>query len=145
MPFETPEWPFDFSCVCIFPLIIAICHDLHRFVDGVMPACKINQNIGNCYTGSVFSSLLSVVSEVGDALDGKRVMMFSYGSGSVASIYRWRCRYQCLNCYEMSRVTRAPAPRPRLTHLSHFAPTNSLCCVAIFKIKYLHPHHSCNP
>jgi hypothetical protein len=29
----------------------------------VMPACKINQNIGNCYTGSVFASLLSVVSE----------------------------------------------------------------------------------
>jgi hypothetical protein len=26
-----------------------------------MPACKINQNLGNCYTGSVFSSLLSVV------------------------------------------------------------------------------------
>ena len=32
-----------------------------RFVDRVMPACKINQNIGNCYTGSVFSSLLSVL------------------------------------------------------------------------------------
>ena len=27
-----------------------------------MPACQINQNIGNCYTGSVFSSLLSVIS-----------------------------------------------------------------------------------
>lgn len=26
-----------------------------------MPACQINQNIGNCYTGSVFSSLLSVI------------------------------------------------------------------------------------
>ena len=28
-----------------------------------MPCCKINQNIGNCYTGSVYSSLLSVIME----------------------------------------------------------------------------------
>lgn len=61
-----------------------------RFGAAVTPACRINQNIGNCYTGSVFSSLLSVVSEAGASLVGKRVMMFSYGSGSVASIYRYR-------------------------------------------------------
>lgn len=51
------------------------------------PSCELNQNIGNCYTGSVFSSLLSLVNRVGDGLVGKRVAMFSYGSGSVASLY----------------------------------------------------------
>lgn len=58
-----------------------------RYNDKVMPCCKINQNIGNTYTGSVFSSLLSVICDQGEALDGKRVCMFSYGSGSVASLY----------------------------------------------------------
>lgn len=57
------------------------------FAAKVTPACHINQNIGNCYTASVFSSLLSVVNTQGSALVGKRVFMFSYGSGSVASIY----------------------------------------------------------
>ena len=58
------------------------------FNQRVIPGCKINQNVGNCYTGSVFASLLSVVNDQGALLDGKRVMMFSYGSGSLASIYR---------------------------------------------------------
>jgi len=58
-----------------------------RFKAKVMPCCALNTNIGNCYTGSVFSSLLSVVCLQGDALVGKRIMMFSYGSGSVATLY----------------------------------------------------------
>ena len=49
--------------------------------------CKINQNVGNCYSGSVFSSLLSIVCSEGNALVGKRICMFSYGSGSAASLY----------------------------------------------------------
>jgi len=58
-----------------------------RFNAKVMPSCRINQNVGNCYTGSVYSSLLSLVCDRGAALVGKRVMLFSYGSGSVASIF----------------------------------------------------------
>ena len=57
------------------------------FKSKVMPCCKINQNVGNCYTGSVYSSLLSVVCDQGASLAGRRVLMFSYGSGSVASLF----------------------------------------------------------
>ena len=57
------------------------------FKSKVMPCCKINQIVGNCYTGSVYSSLLSVVCDQGASLTGKRVLMFSYGSGSVASLF----------------------------------------------------------
>ena len=64
------------------------------FTAKVVPSCRINQNIGNCYTGSVWSSLLSLVSERGSELEGKRVMMFSYGSGSVASIFSFVGRAQ---------------------------------------------------
>lgn len=58
----------------------------------VMPCCLINQNIGNCYTGSVYSGLLSAICEGGDAVAGKRVLMFSYGSGSVASLFSFQLR-----------------------------------------------------
>jgi len=58
----------------------------------VLPCCTINQSIGNCYTGSVYSSLLSAVTEGGEALAGKRILMFSYGSGSVASLWSFKCR-----------------------------------------------------
>ena len=62
------------------------------FATKVDPSCKINQHVGNCYTGSVFASLLSVVADQGAALEGKRVLLFSYGSGSVASLYSFVAR-----------------------------------------------------
>lgn len=45
-------------------------------------------NIGNMYTGSVYSSLCSLLEFVGnEKLQGKRVGMFSYGSGLAASLF----------------------------------------------------------
>lgn len=52
-----------------------------------MPSCTINRSIGNCYSASVFSSILSLICEKGNALVDKRVLAFSYGSGSMASVY----------------------------------------------------------
>lgn len=53
----------------------------------VMPSCRFGKNVGNSYTGSIFGGLLSLVNEVGAALVGKRVFVYSYGSGSAASVY----------------------------------------------------------
>jgi len=61
--------------------------DAERFKSAVLPCCKVNQNIGNCYTGSVFGGIISLLCAEGAALVGKRVMVFSYGSGSAASVY----------------------------------------------------------
>jgi hypothetical protein len=63
----------------------------------VDPACIVNKNIGNIYTGSVFASLLSVVCGYGNNLIGKRIFMFSYGSGSMASMYRFVCQAVCVS------------------------------------------------
>ena len=59
----------------------------NKWKEGVLPACEINQNMGNCYTGSVFAGLVSLISKYGNDMINKRVFMFSYGSGSAASIY----------------------------------------------------------
>lgn len=53
------------------------------------------KNLGNIYTGSLYNGLLSLLSqgmpvgEGGDGLDlaGKKIMMFSYGSGCAASMF----------------------------------------------------------
>lgn len=45
-------------------------------------------NTGNMYTGSVYSSLASLIFYVGsDALQDKRIGLFSYGSGLAASLF----------------------------------------------------------
>ena len=47
----------------------------------------ISKAVGNCYTAAVYMNLLSLVSNVGDALIGKKVLLFSYGSGAVATAF----------------------------------------------------------
>jgi len=51
------------------------------------PTHTISTQVGNCYTGAVYMNLLSLVSNLGAALEGKRVLMFSYGSGAVATAF----------------------------------------------------------
>ena len=65
----------------------------------VAPSTMIPKQIGNCYTASIFMGLLSVIVDCGacDAdtdpnyaiskLMGKEIQMFSYGSGTMASLY----------------------------------------------------------
>lgn len=58
------------------------------------------KNLGNIYTGSLYNGLLSLLGagmpekEGGEGLDllGKKVMMFSYGSGCAASMFMIRVR-----------------------------------------------------
>ena len=58
----------------------------------VAPSTMIPKHVGNTYTASVFAGLLSLVSAADERLAGKRVLLFSYGSGSVATMYVLRGR-----------------------------------------------------
>lgn len=51
----------------------------------VAPACKLSQEIGNTYTASVYLNLANLVSYYGVGLENKTVVLFSYGSGALAS------------------------------------------------------------
>ncbi|CDK30007.1 unnamed protein product [Kuraishia capsulata CBS 1993] len=54
----------------------------------VSPSLEVATNTGNMYTASVYASLASLLCYVGsDALQGKRVGLFSYGSGLAASLF----------------------------------------------------------
>ena len=47
-------------------------------------AINYNKIVGNCYTGSLYLSLLSLLESSEDDLSGKTVGMYSYGSGCTA-------------------------------------------------------------
>lgn len=58
-----------------------------KFASRVKPALELPTNVGNMYTGSVWGSLCSLLSMVGsEQLQGKRIGMFSYGSGLAATL-----------------------------------------------------------
>lgn len=53
----------------------------------VSPTTLLPQNVGNTYTAALYAGLLSLVATNADALAGKRILMFSYGSGLAASMF----------------------------------------------------------
>lgn len=54
--------------------------------------------VGNCYTGAVYLNLLSLVCRAGEAaLLGKRIAIFSYGSGSMATLFSLTARQPTRN------------------------------------------------
>ncbi|KAF2660483.1 hydroxymethylglutaryl-CoA synthase [Lophiostoma macrostomum CBS 122681] len=59
-----------------------------RFAARVQPSIEIPTQCGNMYCGSVYGSLCSVISNISsESSIGKRVGMFSYGSGLASSIF----------------------------------------------------------
>jgi hydroxymethylglutaryl-CoA synthase len=45
------------------------------------------KQLGNIYTGSLYNGILSLIGDKSIDLKGKRIMMFSYGSGCAASMF----------------------------------------------------------
>jgi hydroxymethylglutaryl-CoA synthase len=59
-----------------------------RSATRLAPSLNVPTNTGNMYTASVFCSLASLLTYVNqDDLAGKRISLFSYGSGLAASLY----------------------------------------------------------
>ncbi|KAK0117749.1 3-hydroxy-3-methylglutaryl coenzyme A synthase [Cadophora gregata] len=59
-----------------------------RFAERVSPSILAPTNCGNMYSASVYSGLVSLLSTVDSAsLQGKRVGVFSYGSGLASSLF----------------------------------------------------------
>lgn len=77
---------------------------LPLYTHKLLPAAHLNREIGNCYSASIFISLSSLVNDVGADLAGRRIFMFSYGSGSMATLYTIRGRVPKDNTYTLSRM-----------------------------------------
>ena len=59
-----------------------------RFQERVQPGIQVPTMCGNMYCASVYGSLISVLSNVkSEQLQGKRVGIFSYGSGLASSFF----------------------------------------------------------
>jgi len=85
----------------------------------VAPSTTIPKNIGNCYCGSLYAGLVSLVSEVGDGLIGKRVLLFSYGSGLCSSLFSFQVKSSVTNLVQKMDSKNRLAKRTEVT-ADHF-------------------------
>jgi hydroxymethylglutaryl-CoA synthase len=53
----------------------------------VAVGCYLSKQIGNTYTASLYMNLANLISQKGNQLLDKRIALFSYGSGAMASLF----------------------------------------------------------
>jgi hydroxymethylglutaryl-CoA synthase len=59
-----------------------------RFNARVQPSIQVPTMCGNMYCGSVYASLCSLIANVdSETAQGKRIALFSYGSGLASSLF----------------------------------------------------------
>ncbi|KAF2280298.1 hydroxymethylglutaryl-CoA synthase [Westerdykella ornata] len=64
-----------------------------RFAARVHPSIQVPTQCGNMYCGSVYGSLCSLLSNIpNETAQGKRIGMFSYGSGLASSMFSFKIR-----------------------------------------------------
>ncbi|KAM3147390.1 hypothetical protein pb186bvf_000641 [Paramecium bursaria] len=79
----------------------------------VLPSCLLSQQLGNIYTGSLYTGLISLIENYKE-LQGKRIAMFSYGSGSAASLFILRCNRSTLEQFKIQQITQRLSQRSKI-------------------------------
>ncbi|RYH28733.1 hydroxymethylglutaryl-CoA synthase, partial [archaeon] len=87
--------------------------------------CEISQRIGNTYTASVYMNLAHLVSNLGNQLIGKKTMLFSYGSGALASIFSLVFRQPSPSTpFTLDRMSACLQTTQRLTNREQLTPND---------------------
>lgn len=93
VPAELKDVPYEQSITdkTIEKTFIAL--SKKRFAARVQPSILLPTMCGNMYCASVYSSLISILSNISsDELQGKRIAVFSYGSGLASSMFSLKVR-----------------------------------------------------
>ena len=76
-----------------------------KFSKRVQPSITAPTNCGNMYTASVYSGLVSLLSNVpSEQLQNKRIGMFSYGSGLASTLFSFRVKGDTSRIAEQVRL-----------------------------------------
>jgi len=60
--------------------------------DKVAPSTRLSRECGNMYTASLYACLASLVAHCGSGLEGKTLLMYSFGSGAMSSMFLIKAR-----------------------------------------------------
>eukprot|EP00474_Spongospora_subterranea_P010060 CRZ10518.1 hypothetical protein [Spongospora subterranea] len=63
-----------------------------EYAQKIGPSTILPRNLGNMYAASLYAGLASLVSSAAPKLTGKRIVMFSYGSGIASSMFSFAVR-----------------------------------------------------
>jgi hydroxymethylglutaryl-CoA synthase len=85
-------------------------------------SCKLGKQIGNTYTASVYMNLANLVSTLGTSLLNKKVILFSYGSGALASMFSVISRETGHSVFNLENIQKQLNVAQRLSEREKLSP-----------------------
>ncbi|KAK9668223.1 hypothetical protein RND81_13G042500 [Saponaria officinalis] len=105
------------------------------YAEKVQPTTLVPKQIGNTYTASLYSAFASLMHNKNSSLDGKRVIMFSYGSGMTASMFSLRLN-EGQAPFSLSNITTVMNVEEKLKSRHEFAPEKFVDTLKLMEHRY---------
>ncbi|KAB1210770.1 Hydroxymethylglutaryl-CoA synthase [Morella rubra] len=107
----------------------------HLYDAKVQPTTLIPKQVGNMYTASLYAAFVSLVHNKHTSLVGKRVVMFSYGSGLTATMFSFQLRH-CRHPFSLSNIATVMNVSGKLKSRHEFAPEKFVETLKLMEHRY---------
>ncbi|CAI9093909.1 OLC1v1029512C1 [Oldenlandia corymbosa var. corymbosa] len=101
----------------------------------VGPTTLIPKQVGNMYTASLYAAFASLIHNKTTALDGKRVILFSYGSGLSATMFSLRLR-EGQHPFSLSKIASVMNVSEKLKSRHEFPPEKFVETMHLMEQRY---------
>ncbi|KAK9843825.1 hypothetical protein WJX81_007826 [Elliptochloris bilobata] len=101
----------------------------------VAPSTGLALDVGNMYTASVHASLGALVEREGAALEGRRILMYSYGSGLAGTLFSLYARHVA-GPFTLARLAASLDIRARLESRRRATPAEFVAAMALQEWRY---------
>ncbi|KAK2974529.1 hypothetical protein RJ640_002434, partial [Escallonia rubra] len=101
----------------------------------VQPTTLIPKQVGNMYTASLYAAFASLIHNKHSTLTGNRVIMFSYGSGSTATMFSFRMR-EGQHPFTLSNIAKVMNVEEKLELRQEFPPEQFIESLKLMEHRY---------
>ncbi|KAK2983943.1 hypothetical protein RJ640_018802 [Escallonia rubra] len=101
----------------------------------VQPTTLIPKQVGNMYTASLYAAFASLIHNKHSTLTGNRVIMFSYGSGSTATMFSFRMR-EGQHPFTLSNIAKMMNVEEKLELRQEFPPEQFIESLKLMEHRY---------
>ncbi|KAK2664685.1 hypothetical protein Ddye_003259 [Dipteronia dyeriana] len=101
----------------------------------VQPTTLIPKQVGNMYTASIYAAFVSLIHNKHSELDGKRVILFSYGSGLAATMFSLKLS-EGQNSFSLSNIATVMNVVEKLKSRHEFPPEKFVEVMKLMEHRY---------
>ncbi|GAU20682.1 hypothetical protein TSUD_230960 [Trifolium subterraneum] len=101
----------------------------------VQPSTLIPKQVGNMYTASIYAAFASLIHNKHSSLEGKRVILFSYGSGLTSTMFSLQLR-ETKHPFSLSNIAQVMDVAEKLKSRQEFPPEKFIETLKLMEHRY---------